>query len=144
LRLANVYGPGDFGRVIPIFLRSALLGEPLLLFGGEQILDFIWFEDVVDALIAAGGSQAVAGPLNIGSGVGMQVTEVARKIVALAGSSSPVRLLPKRDFEVMRFVADTSAAKRSLVLNSNSDPLAHLGELMEWTRHQLRTSGATE
>ena len=144
LRLANVYGPGDFGRVIPIFLRNALLGEPLLLFGGEQILDFIWFEDVVDALIAAGGSQAVAGPLNIGSGVGMQITEVARKIVALAGSSSPVRLLPKRDFEVMRFVADTSAAKRSLVLNANSDPLAHLGELMEWTRHQLRTSGAID
>ena len=78
LRLANVYGPGDFGRVIPIFLRSALLGEPLLLFGGEQILDFIWIEDVVDALIAAGGSQAVAGPLNIGSGVGTQITEVAR------------------------------------------------------------------
>ncbi len=140
LRLANVYGSGDFGRVIPIFVRSALLGKPILLFGGEQILDFIWIDDVVDALIAAGANRTVAGPLNIGSGVGTQITDLARKIVALAGSSSPVHLLPKRDFEVMRFVADSSAAKRSLALEATADPLAHLGELVEWTRQQLSAS----
>jgi UDP-glucose 4-epimerase len=105
---------------------------------------WIWIDDVVDALIAAGGSRTVAGPLNIGGGVGTQITDLARYIVALAGSRSPVRLVPKRDFEVMRFVADTSAAKRSLALKATPDPLAHLGELVEWTRHHLRASGVGE
>ena len=140
MRLADVYGPGDFGRVIPIFLRNALPGEPLLVHGGEQILDFIWIDNVVDAPIAAGGSRPVAGPLNIGSGVGTPINDLTRMIVDLAGSSSPVRHLPGRDFEVLRFVADTNAARCSLALKTSCDPLAHLGEMVERTRQQLRAS----
>ena len=144
LRLANVYGAGDFGRVIPIFVRNSLLKEPLLIFGGEQILDFVWIDDVVNALAAAGGSETVAGPLNIGSGVGTHITDLAGIIVRIAESSSPVRLLPRKDFEVMRFVADTNAARRSLALDNVSDPLLHSVEIVEWTRRQLSASGVTE
>ncbi len=41
LRLANVYGSRDYGRVIPLFIESALDGRPVTIYGGNQILDFI-------------------------------------------------------------------------------------------------------
>jgi len=65
-------------------------------------------------------------------------------IVDLAGSSSPVRHLPGRDFEVVRFVADTNAARCSRILKTSCDPLAHVDEMVEWTNQQLRASGVTD
>src|SRR5579862_1132168 len=50
LRLANVYGPGDRGRVLPLFVESALQDRPLVLYGGQQILDFVWIDTVIAAL----------------------------------------------------------------------------------------------
>jgi len=41
LRLANVYGPGDSGRVIPLFLADALKGRPLSIYGEDKVLDFV-------------------------------------------------------------------------------------------------------
>lgn len=41
LRLANVYGPGDTDRVLPLFVERALQGKPLVLYGGQQVLDFV-------------------------------------------------------------------------------------------------------
>src|SRR5712691_4119163 len=42
LRLANVYGPRDHGRVIPLWLQQALAGEDLRVHGGKQVIDFLW------------------------------------------------------------------------------------------------------
>ena len=50
LRLANVYGPGDRDRVIPIWLDRARRGEDLELYGGEQVLDLVPVDLVVAAL----------------------------------------------------------------------------------------------
>src|SRR5207245_9289304 len=50
LRLANVYGTRDRGRVIPLFAQAAAAGWPLTIYGGKQVLDFIWVETVVDVL----------------------------------------------------------------------------------------------
>src|SRR5947207_8589411 len=41
LRLANVYGPRDRDRVIPLFVENALNGLPLTVYSGAQILDFV-------------------------------------------------------------------------------------------------------
>jgi len=39
VRLANVYGPGDRDRVLPLFLEAALSNRPLILYGGQQVID---------------------------------------------------------------------------------------------------------
>jgi UDP-glucose 4-epimerase len=39
VRLTNVYGPGDQDRVVPLFIERALAGQPLVLYGGDQVLD---------------------------------------------------------------------------------------------------------
>ena len=123
LRLANVYGPGDRDRVIPLFADAAAAGEPLTVFGEEKILDFIWIGTVVDALVKAGLGRSIRGPVNVGSGRGVTIAELARRIVQLSDSSSPVRILPEREQEVGRFVADITRGKRLLGLNEPEDSL---------------------
>jgi UDP-glucose 4-epimerase len=107
LRLANVYGPGDFDRVIPIFLRNGQDGAPLVIFGGSQVLDFVWIADVVNALVRAASLPNLCEPVNIGSGVGTSVLDLANIILKLTGSRSVLRILPARTIETCCFVADT-------------------------------------
>ena len=54
VRLANVYGPGDRERVIPIFFERIAQGLPLVLYGGDQVIDFVPIDLVVEALWRAG------------------------------------------------------------------------------------------
>jgi UDP-glucose 4-epimerase len=135
LRLANVYGPRDRDRVIPLFSRAALAGEPLRLYGGDQILDFVWIDTVVDALIKAAFGPAIKVPVNVGSGKGTTIADLARRVVGMAGSPSPIDILPRRKHEVGRFVADVARAQRALDLTPPEDPLYRLGDVLFSTPH---------
>jgi nucleoside-diphosphate-sugar epimerase len=123
LRLANVYGPGDRDRVVPLFADAAAAGEPLTVFGEGKILDFVWIGTVVDALVKAGLGRSIRGPVNVGSGKGVTIGELARRVVQLSGSSSPIRIGPEREQEVGRFVADITRAKRLLGIEEPEDSL---------------------
>ncbi len=122
LRLSNVYGPRDFGRVIPIFMRQALAGEPLALFGGKQVCDFVWVGTVVQMLLTAGLRQ-IQGPLNIGSGRPVSLEQLAERILRLTASTSQLQFQPEISAEVTRFVADVTRASRQLGLSTPLDPL---------------------
>jgi len=130
LRLANVYGPRDRDRVIPIFARAARLGSPLTVYGGSQVLDFIWIDSVVDAMVKAAFGPWIREPINIASGKGVTVLELAGRIVQLTGSSSPVHNAGRRQQEVGRFVADITYARKVLGMSSPEDPLEHLPEVL--------------
>jgi UDP-glucose 4-epimerase len=134
VRLANVYGPRDRGRVIPLFVERALHGETLTIYGGDQVVDFVWVGDVVDVLRQAGMGPPIDGPLNVGSGRGITVAELAELVIASVGSNSTVQVLPKREVEVVRFVADTTRARRLFGLSKPATPLGHLDEVIAWTR----------
>ena len=129
LRLSNVFGPGDHDRVIPRFIKSASAGGPLTVFGGSQLIDFVWIDRVVDAFIAAGSGLYVRGSVNVASGVGVTVLDAAKRVLASCGSDSQVNVLPAREAEVSRFVADVSRATRELGLEGPEDPLAELAQL---------------
>jgi UDP-glucose 4-epimerase len=112
-RLSNVYGPRDFGRVIPRFIRSALNDEEMVLFGGDQVIDFIWVGDAVKYMRAAERSDRSEGlALNVGSGRASTLAELARAIREEAGSRSKVRREPARPMEVRRFQADMALARK--------------------------------
>jgi UDP-glucose 4-epimerase len=137
LRLANVYGPGDRDRVIPIFVENALTGAPLVLYGGKQMVDFVWIGDVVNALIGAGFGDFIRTPVNIGSGVGITVHELALRIISATGSSSAIHVVPPRDLEVGRFVAEISASRHLLAMPERIGPLFRLTDTLEWMRQDL-------
>src|SRR5260370_16660811 len=85
---------------------------------------------VGDAMLKAAFGAWVRGPVNIGSGQGTSSRELAESIVQLAGSNSPIQVIPKREAEVTRFVADVTVARKCLGLPPHAKPLAHLSPLI--------------
>ena len=100
LRLTNTYGPRQLIRhnrqgFIGWFMRQVTLGEPIQLFGdGGQKRDFDYVDDVVDAFLRAGASDAADGQVfNLGGNAPVALLDLARLMVEIAGQGS-VRLVP--------------------------------------------------
>jgi UDP-glucose 4-epimerase len=128
LRFGNLYGPRDSGRVIPLWLDRAVRGEPLEVFGGEQVLDFVPVDFAVAALLRAAETD-LDGPVNVGTGKGTAILDLAERISQLAGGRTPVQLRPARGAEVVRFVAEITRMRRLLGLDPPADPLVGLPAL---------------
>lgn len=92
-RIFNTYGPRmrpSDGRVISNFIRQALCGEPLTVYGdGSQTRSFCHVKDEVRGLLALLWSNYCA-PVNIGNPTEYSVSEVARRVIDLTGSVSPI------------------------------------------------------
>jgi UDP-glucose 4-epimerase len=136
LRLANVYGPRDKDRVIPLFVAKALQNEEMTIYGGGQVLDFVWIDTVVDALLNVGFGDLIPGPINIGSGSGTTIRQLASRVLDLIPSTSRCIFAPTRDYEVNQFVADPKLANKHLRLPVPVDPLAHLSCLIHSIQDQ--------
>ncbi len=119
LRLANVYGPrqnphGEAG-VIAIFCHRLLAGEPCLVYGdGDQTRDYVFVEDVADAIARALSRHAATGIANIGTGLETTVNELYRRLAKLAGVGAASRNAPAREGEQRRSVLDATRAKTIL------------------------------
>ena len=112
LRLGNVYGERDFERVIPLFIDKCLKGDDLIVYGGNQVLDFVFISDVVDALLKA--VDISNDTFNVGSGVGVKIIELAELIKGLINTNSQIIINNPRKGEVEEFIADISRIKNSL------------------------------
>lgn len=98
-RLFNTVGPrqtGRYGMVVPNFVRQALSGETVTVFGtGEQSRCFTHVSDAVDATIRLMECDEATGSVfNIGSAEEVSILELAERIKALTGSSSPIAFVP--------------------------------------------------
>ena len=131
LRLAQVYGARDFGRMIPVWLQRAAAGQELPVYNGKQVADFIWVGQAVEALVRAAAPNRPLPPINIASGTGTRVIDVARRIARLAGSQGQIKLLPGRASEVTRFVADVDRMRQLLQIDPPLDPFAQLPTLID-------------
>ncbi len=99
VRLFNTVGPrqtGRYGMVIPNFVRQALSGEPLTVFGdGEQTRCFAHVGDVVPALAGLLELPEARGKVfNVGSQEEVSIRFLAERILSLTGSKSTIRLIP--------------------------------------------------
>ena len=106
LRFFNVFGPRQdpqsaYAAAVPIFMRKALAGEPLTVFGdGEQTRDFVHVKDIVAALMHVAMRPELNGTFNVGYGTSMTVNDLASRIIRLAGSSSNIIHLAERPGDV--------------------------------------------
>jgi UDP-glucose 4-epimerase len=99
VRFFNTVGPrqtGQYGMVIPNFVQQALAGKPITVFGdGTQRRSFTHVADVVGALIAlVSEPRAIGQVINIGNTQEVTIRELAERVRTLAGSSSPITLIP--------------------------------------------------
>ncbi|HLF79274.1 MAG TPA: SDR family NAD(P)-dependent oxidoreductase [Dehalococcoidia bacterium] len=132
VRLGNAYGARDRDRVIPIWLERAAKGLNLELYGGKQILDLVPVAFIVEALIRTSEAPEWPGPINIASGKGTRLTDLAARVLELTGSPSRMTFLPARTEEVVGFVADVSAMQQHLGLQP-PEPLRHLPNMVALT-----------
>jgi UDP-glucose 4-epimerase len=124
-RLFNTVGPrqtGQYGMVVPNFVRQALAGEPITVFGdGKQSRCFTHVSDVVRALIGLMDHESAYGNVyNIGNNVEISMNDLAKQVREMCGSKSEIVLIPyekayEHGFEDMpRRVPDLSKIKKAI------------------------------
>jgi len=122
VRCFNTCGPrqtGQYGMVLPRFVKQALLGQPITIFGdGKQSRCFSSVSDVVDGVVSLGRSEEAEGKIfNIGADKEITIEDLAKRVKELTGSSSPIKFVPydkayEQGFEDMRRrVPDLSRAR---------------------------------
>jgi len=99
VRLFNTVGPrqtGQYGMVIPTFVKQALSGRPITVYGtGEQTRCFGFVKDVTGALVnLMGKDESVGEVFNIGSNEEVSIMELARRVRELTGSNSEIVTVP--------------------------------------------------
>ncbi len=129
LRLANVYGPGDAGRLVPLWMERALAGADIEIFGGRQVLDMVWIDSVVQAFGAAAQPEIGSMVINVGSGQGTLIDDIASRILDVTHSRSRVIMRPARRQEVERYVADVRRMRDILGVVPPTDPLAGIASM---------------
>lgn len=99
IRFFNTVGPrqlGTYGMVVPRFVQSALINEPITIYGdGKQTRCFAHVYDVIDAVIAVAFAENTVGKvLNIGNDFEISINDLAQKIIAETDSKSEVVYIP--------------------------------------------------
>jgi UDP-glucose 4-epimerase len=118
LRFGNVYGPRQdpFGEagVVAIFSAALLGGGTPKVFGdGRQTRDYVYVRDVVDAFLAAAGSEA-QGTYNVGTGVETSVLELGELLGRICEREFDPEMAPARAGEVQRIAIDSGLAEAEL------------------------------
>jgi UDP-glucuronate decarboxylase len=118
-RIFNTYGPRmnlHDGRVVSNFIRQAISGEAITLYGtGEQTRSFCYVDDLIDGLVKLMNTPGdVVGPINLGNPVEFTMKELAAKVIELTSSKSEVvyEALPSDDPQQRK--PDTSKASEIL------------------------------
>ncbi len=144
-RIFNSYGPGmrpDDGRMVPTFAVQALRGEPVTVTGdGTQTRSLCHADDTVRGLLLLAESD-LADPVNIGNPDEATVGEIAARIIALAGSSSPVRYLARPPDDPMSRRPDITLARTALGFEPRIGWREGLTETIAWFRRTLSEARA--
>jgi UDP-glucuronate decarboxylase len=118
-RIFNTYGPRmhpNDGRVVSNFIVQALADEPITIYGqGRQTRSFCYVEDLIEGLTRLMATDdEFTGPVNIGNPHEFTILELARKVVALTGSSSKIVFQPLPSDDPLQRKPDIRLAQERL------------------------------
>lgn len=117
VRIFNTYGPRmqlNDGRVIPNFMKQALRGEELTVYGdGSQTRSFCYVSDEIEGILRLSRSQEHE-PVNIGNPNEFTILECARRVLAVTGSKSKLRFEPLPQDDPKQRRPDISRARNLL------------------------------
>ncbi|MBL7068753.1 MAG: GDP-mannose 4,6-dehydratase [Candidatus Omnitrophica bacterium] len=138
VRLFNTCGPrqtGEYGMVIPRFIKQALLGQPITVYGdGTQTRSFTYVGDVVKAVIAlAEHPKSVGEIFNVGNSRSISINELAQRIKKMTESSSKIVYVPyekayEKGFEDMKYRQPNTSKIREFI---NFKPTVDIDEMLE-------------
>lgn len=134
-RIFNTFGPRmqlDDGRVVPNFIKQALTGQPITVYGeGSQTRSFCYVSDLVDGLYKLMYSK-VTGPVNLGNPRELKIIDFANMIIKLTESKSKIvhKPLPEDDPKQRR--PDISKARKELGWEPKVSLEQGLSQTIEW------------
>ncbi len=138
IRPFNIFGPGQVGEgAIHNFIVRAIRNEPLRIFNeGDQIRSWCYIDDFIDGvLLCLERPEAVGQTLNLGNPrTAITIHSLARLIVRLAESKSPINHVPRDAPDVELRVPDISKAKQMLNFQPQVDLEEGLLRTIEWYR----------
>lgn len=153
-RYGIVYGPREwYGRVLTMFLKRALEGKPLIIFGsGKQTRDFVHVQDVIRAHMIATENPKTTGVFNLGTGVATSIKQLAETITKVTGSSSEIIFdnpqegksshhQPERirlQGELSDFVLDSKKAEKQLGWNAKIQLAEGLATEAAWLKQNQK------
>lgn len=119
VRIFNTYGPRmlpEDGRVVSNFIMQALTGQPITVYGdGNHTRSFCYVDDLLDALVQVMDlPQSDGMPVNIGNPQEVTINELAKLVIELTGSRSPIVYKPLPKDDPMQRRPDISKAKAML------------------------------
>jgi dTDP-glucose 4,6-dehydratase len=140
VRIFNTYGPRmalSDGRAIPTFIRQALRGEPLTVFGsGDQTRSICYVDDLVRGVLALLDS-GHTGPVNCGTEHEVSMRELAEMIVTLTGSRSTIEYLPRTPDDPEKRRPDLTLARTLLGYEPMITPVEGLGRTIAFFAERL-------
>ena len=147
-RLFNTVGPrqtGRYGMVVPNFVRQALLGHDITVFGdGQQRRCFTNVNDAVDMLVGIATHPGATGEVfNVGSAQEITIVDLATRIKEMTNSDSRIVFVPydeayEEGFEdMLRRVPDISKVSNLLGYRSHIPLDRNLRSIIDWQRHLL-------
>lgn len=152
LRFQNVYGPGQslsnpYTGILSIFSSLILSGRPINVFeDGLESRDFVYVDDVVDALVRSMQMDAVAGEaVNVGSGIATTVNEVVAALLDNYGRTVPVEVSGNfRVGDIRHNFADISKQTDLLNFTPAMDFATGIREFCNWVQSQVIDSSGYE
>ncbi len=143
LRLTRTYGPRMLVKhnrqtALGWFIRQALDGEEIQVFGGEQKRDYTYVDDVVEAFLLAGASEAVNGEIfNLGGIQPVSLRDLVASLIRLAGAGG-YRIVPfpeeRRRIDIGDFYADYGKIQRALGWTPTTPLEQGLAQTLEYYR----------
>jgi dTDP-L-rhamnose 4-epimerase len=149
LRFQNVYGPGQSLRnpytgVLSIFARQLLAGGELAIFeDGDIARDFVFVDDIVDALVKANAASVAHGTiLDIGSGEPVSILEMARMLMRNLGvDDTSYKITGQFRIGDIRYAcANITAAKAALNWSPNVSIQSGVERLAEWAKVEFKNA----
>jgi UDP-glucuronate decarboxylase len=139
VRIFNTYGPGMHpfdGRVVSNFIRQALGGEDITIFGdGSQTRSFCYVSDLIEGMVRMmNGPDDFTGPVNLGNQDEFTILDLANLVIELTGSKSKVVSQPLPADDPTRRRPDISLARTKLGWQPKTPLTEGLAETIKWFR----------
>lgn len=142
VRFFNTYGPRmrlDDGRVVPNFLRQALLGEDITIYGdGSQTRSFGYYEDILDGVMRLAKSN-FSEPVNIGTQEERTILEFAEEVIRATGSKSRIVHVEASQDDPKRRHPDLTRAEQVLGWKPTTTLAQGLEKTIPYFKEQLKT-----
>ena len=145
-RIFNTYGPRmnlNDGRVIPNFLRQAIKGEDVTIYGdGTQTRSFCYVDDLVEGFIKimfAENNVSRGEVFNLGNPNPITMKELAEEVIELTGSSSSITYLPLPQDDPLNRCPDITKIKTKLGWEPKINRMEGLKKTIEYFRSQINS-----